>query len=98
MKKWTTAIFIFVSIQAKSQSLYFPPLTNNTWDTIAPASLGWCQPAIDSLYSYLEQTNTKAFMILKDGKIVLEKYFGNYTVDSIHYWASAGKSLIGMLT
>jgi len=98
MKKWTTAIFIFVSIQAKSQSLYFPPLTNNTWDTIAPASLGWCQPAIDSLYSFLEQTNTKAFMVLKDGKIVLEKYFGNYTVDSIHYWASAGKSLIGMLT
>lgn len=98
MKKWLTVIILFISIQAKSQSLYFPPLTGNTWDTLSPASLGWCQPAIDSLYSYLEQTNTKAFMVLKDGKIVLEKYFGNYTTDSIHYWASAGKSLIGTLT
>jgi CubicO group peptidase (beta-lactamase class C family) len=98
MKKWVTAIFIFLSIQSKSQSTYFPPLAGNTWDTIAPASLGWCQPAIDSLYSYLEQTNTKAFIVLKNGKIVLEKYFGNYTVDSVHYWASAGKSLIGTLT
>lgn len=98
MKKWLTAIVLFISIHAKSQSLYFPPLTGNTWDTISPASLGWCQPAIDSLYSYLEQTNTRGFMILKDGKIVLEKYFGTFTADSIHYWASAGKSLIGTLT
>ena len=30
---------------------------------------------------------------IADGKIVLEKYFGTFTQDSIHYWASAGKSL-----
>ena len=98
MKKWITAVLIFISLQSDAQSSYFPPLTGNTWDTIAPASLGWCRPAIDSLYSYLEQTNTKGFIVLKNGRIVLEKYFGNYTVDSIHYWASAGKSLIGTLT
>jgi CubicO group peptidase (beta-lactamase class C family) len=28
----------------------------------------------------------------------LEKYFGTFTVDSIHYWASAGKSLTATLT
>ena len=84
MKKFVFIILIFVSFQTKSQSLYFPPLADNTWDTMAPASLGWCQPSIDSLYSYLEQTHTAAFMVLKDGKIVLEKYFGTYTADSIH--------------
>ncbi len=98
MKKLFTLILFFIVIETQSQSLYFPPLVGNTWDTMSPASLGWCQPAIDSLYSYLEQTHTAAFMVLKDGKIVLEKYFGNYTVDSIHYWASAGKSLLGTLT
>lgn len=98
MRKLFTLLLLIIVLHGKSQSLYFPPLTGNTWDTISPASLGWCQPAIDSLYSYLEQTNTDAFIVLKNGKIVLEKYFGTFTADSIHYWASAGKSLIGMLT
>ena len=34
-------------------------------------------------------------MVLKDGKIVLEKYFDAFTVDSLWYWASAGKTLTG---
>ncbi|HRG58569.1 MAG TPA: serine hydrolase [Bacteroidia bacterium] len=36
--------------------------------------------------------------MLKDGKIVLEKYFGSFTQDSIWYWASAGKTLTAFLT
>lgn len=76
-----------------SQSLYFPPSTGSNWENINPSTLGWCQPQIDSLYNYLENKNTKAFILLKDGKIVLEKYFGNFTQDSSWYWASAGKTL-----
>ncbi|MBM3438763.1 MAG: T9SS type A sorting domain-containing protein [Bacteroidetes bacterium] len=77
---------------ANAQSTYFP--TNiGTWETITPQSLGWCSSNIDSLYNYLNQKNTKAFLILKDGKIVLEKYFGSFTQDSVWYWASAGKTL-----
>lgn len=76
----------------KSQATYFPPNTG-TWETITPQSLGWCNANIDSLYNFLNQKNTKAFIILKDGKIVLEKYFGNFTQDSLWYWASAGKTL-----
>jgi CubicO group peptidase (beta-lactamase class C family) len=98
MKKIFTIFLIFISGHAHSQALYFPPLTGNAWDTISPSSIGWCQPSIDSLYSYLGQTNTKGFIILKNGRIVLEKYFGTFTADSVHYWASAGKSLIAMLT
>jgi CubicO group peptidase (beta-lactamase class C family) len=45
----------------------------------------------------LELNNTKAFIVLKDGKIVLEKYFGSFTADSTWYWASAGKSLTSLL-
>lgn len=83
---------------AKSQNLYQPPINNNLpWDTISPASLGWCTNRIDSLYRFLELNNSKAFIVLKDGKIVLEKYFGSFTADSVWYWASAGKSLTSLL-
>ncbi len=77
----------------RSQSIYFPPTLGNTWDTLQPGSLGWCQDKVDSLYDYLEGENSKAFILLKDGKIVLEKYFGTFTQDSAWYWASAGKTL-----
>ncbi|RYD52097.1 MAG: class A beta-lactamase-related serine hydrolase [Sphingobacteriales bacterium] len=48
---------------------------------------------MDSLYTFLSDKHTKAFIVLKDGRIVLEKYFGTFTADSIHMWASAGKTL-----
>lgn len=35
--------------------------------------------------------------MLKDGKIVIEKYFGSFTVDSNWYWASAGKTMTALL-
>lgn len=86
-------IFLFLHPPSNSQTLYFPPLNGNTWDTLSPAGIGWCLPYVDSLYTYLDQNNTKAFLLLKNGKIVLEKYFGSFTQDSAWYWASAGKTL-----
>ncbi len=93
MKKFLLILLFLFSLNSFSQSLYFPPNFSNTWDTLSPASLGWCDEKIDSLYNYLDDRNSKAFILLKDGKIVLEKYFDNFTQDSIWYWASAGKSL-----
>jgi CubicO group peptidase (beta-lactamase class C family) len=68
------------------------------WDSILPSNLNYCQTRIDSLYNYLQAKNTKSFILLKDGKRVLEKYFGTYKRDSLWYWASAGKSLAGFIT
>lgn len=31
-----------------AQSLYFPPLSGNQWETINPAELGWCQDSIEA--------------------------------------------------
>jgi len=76
---------------------YFPPKTGNAWQSIAPASLGFCPERVDSLYAFLESRNTKSFILLQDGKIVLEKYFGTFVQDSIWYWASAGKSMTAFL-
>ncbi|PLX11382.1 MAG: serine hydrolase [Marinilabiliales bacterium] len=81
-----------------SQSLYFPPIDNDNWETISTDSLNWCPDSIASLQSYLENTNTKAFIVLKNGKIAVEWYFNNHTQDSLWYWASAGKTIAAFLT
>lgn len=85
--------FFLLSIGKPNAQTYFPPLTGTVWDTIAPQSLGWCQDSIDNMYNWLGNTTTKAFIVLKDGKIVLEKYFGTFTADSVYVWNSAGKTL-----
>lgn len=97
MKKILTTLVFIVFSQISKAQLYFPPISGNTWDTIPPSSLGWCQDKIDSLLDFLDTKNTKAFLVLKDGKIVIEKYYDTFTVDSLWYWASAGKSLTSFL-
>lgn len=80
-----------------AQGLYFPPASGTNWDTLSISSQNYCQPQVDSLYAYLDTNNTKAFLLLKDGKIVLEKYFDSFQVDSNWYWASSGKTLTAFL-
>ncbi|MGQ8335033.1 serine hydrolase [Sunxiuqinia sp. A32] len=79
------------------QEIYFPPQNGDEWQTLSLEDLGWCNSEVDELYQLLENNSTKSFMLLKDGKIVLEKYFGTYTKDSSWVWFSAGKSLTSML-
>lgn len=77
--------------------MYFPPVGSMEWQTTSVASLGWNQTQLDDLYTYLQSKGTRAFIILKNGKIVAERYFGSFTSDSTWYWASAGKTMTAML-
>lgn len=94
-RNYLLLLFLFLTFQSRAQ-LYFPPTSGTTWDTLSPSSLGWCQDKIDSLYQYLDSKHSKAFILLKDGKIVLEKYFDTHTQNAVWYWASAGKTLTAM--
>jgi CubicO group peptidase (beta-lactamase class C family) len=78
-------------------ALYFPPVSGTEWQVNTPGSLGWNESLLSDLYSYLQTKNTKAFIVLKNGKMVIEKYFGTFTADSNWYWASAGKTMTAML-
>jgi CubicO group peptidase (beta-lactamase class C family) len=87
-----------------SGSLYFPPIDGSTWESADPATLGWDTTKIQDLYSFLDDGGTRAFIVLKDGKIVLEHYagkdilqLGSFTEKSVWYWASAGKTLTSFL-
>ena len=76
---------------------YIPPINTTAWETVSPATLQWGEKELSNLYTYLQQKNTKAFIILKNGRIAAEKYFGTFTVDSNWYWASAGKTATALL-
>jgi CubicO group peptidase (beta-lactamase class C family) len=79
---------------------YFPPTGSDTWETVSPSSLGWNTAEIPALKELLKNNGTRAFIVLKDGKIVIEEYFGNnlagtasFSRSTNWYWASAGKAL-----
>lgn len=76
-----------------TETLYFPPLTGTTWETKSIASLGWKQTAVQPLLDYLELKNSKSFIILVNGRIVMENYFNGHDANAFWYWASAGKTL-----
>jgi CubicO group peptidase (beta-lactamase class C family) len=78
--------------------VYFPPKTGGEWERSTPYSLGWNQNGLSDLINYLETKNTKGFIILVDGKIVVEEYFNNHSATTNWYWASAGKTLTSTVT
>lgn len=85
--------------------LYFPPISGNSWETESAENLDWNISQLPDLLNYLEVNNTRAFIILKDGKIIIEEYWGqnllgteNFDRDTNWYWASAGKTITATLT
>ena len=78
-------------------TIYFPPNSGTEWQSATPSSLNWNTSALPDLDTYLQSKGTKAFIVLKNGKIVLENYYGTFKADSIWYWASAGKTMTAFL-
>jgi CubicO group peptidase (beta-lactamase class C family) len=76
-----------------SDSIYFPPIGSNSWETKSVSELNWNESEIQPLLTFLDEKNTKSFMILVNGRIVMENYFNGHTASSPWYWASAGKTL-----
>ena len=82
----------------EASSMYFPPVNSSTWKTISSTDLGWNTSAEQALQDFLEEKNTEAFMVLKDGRIAIEWYFGDFTANKNHSWNSAAKTLVSVLT
>lgn len=79
---------------------YFPSNSSSQWDTVDPDSLGWDVEGLEELYTFHQENNSRAFIVLQDGKIVVEQYWDkdllgilDFSKNSIWYWASAGKTL-----
>ena len=81
------------------EQMYFPPNDGSaTWETKSLANLGWNQNAVQPLLDYLELKHSKSFVILVNGRIVMENYFNGHAATTPWYWASAGKTLTSTTT
>jgi CubicO group peptidase (beta-lactamase class C family) len=100
------AVFLCISCNRESpdttptpaDAVYFPPLTSTTWETKSITALGWNPTAVQPLLDYLELKHSKGFIILVNGRIVMENYFNGHSATANWYWASAGKTLTATLT
>lgn len=77
-----------------NDSMYFPSKTNDAWETTSVSALGWHQSEVASLIDFLIEKNTKSFIVLVDGRIVMEEYFDGHTANTPWQWNSAGKTLV----
>jgi CubicO group peptidase (beta-lactamase class C family) len=76
-----------------ANTLYFPPINLESWEKKSISDLSWNANALQPLLDYLAEKNTKSFIMLHDGKIVIEEYMNEHSGSKIWYWASAGKTL-----
>lgn len=108
MKSFTNSIILLLSFAScsnndgnqptPSDTMYFPPNTAAVWETKSPESLGWNQNAIAPLKEFLVEKHTKSFMILVNGRIVMEEYFNGHNSAAEWAWNSAGKTLVSATT
>jgi CubicO group peptidase (beta-lactamase class C family) len=78
--------------------MYFPANGGSAWETVSMSSLGWNESAVKDLKDFLKEKNSKSFMILVNGRIVMEEYFDGHTPSTTWTWNSAGKTLVSATT
>lgn len=107
MKKISLLFVLIISLwsctsddenSTNEEAMYFPPIGSTTWETKTVTSLGWDETQVQPLLDYLELKHTKGFIVLHNGKIVLENYFNGHSATETWYWASAGKTLTTAVT
>ncbi|NRD20597.1 serine hydrolase [Winogradskyella eckloniae] len=80
-------------VDPQLEDIYFPPNNSDTWETKTISELNWNEDQLQPLLDFLEEKNTKSFIILHNGKIVVEEYMNGHNSNTTWYWASAGKTL-----
>jgi len=80
------------------ESIYFPPIGSNEWQTTLPNDLNWNLNKLEDLKRFLIEENSKSFMVLVNGEIVVEEYFNGHDSVATWQWNSAGKTLVATTT
>ncbi len=67
------------------------------WQTIDPSEVGLRQEGLDALAEYAESTNSNCLAVVKDGELVDERYWNDFTPDTDQEIFSASKSVTSTL-
>ncbi|MCG2460641.1 beta-lactamase family protein [Flavobacteriaceae bacterium F89] len=84
--------------EREETQIYFPDTDSDVWETTTLDHLGWHQDQLQPLLDYLREKHTKSFIVLYNGKIVIESYMNGHNATLPWYWASAGKTLTSTVT
>jgi hypothetical protein len=90
-------VFQILTERVIGQELYFPPIGSGVWANISYAEAGIDSTKLPSLTSFLEENNTDACIVLRQGKILYENYFGDFNASDFSVWFSAGKTMTAAL-
>jgi CubicO group peptidase (beta-lactamase class C family) len=93
----TLILLLIASAYLAAAEYYYPPIGSDEWNTTSMTDLGWEKEKKTDLSNFLDTTGTKGFIILVDGKIVIEEYFNDFDKTKNWYWASAGKTLTSVM-
>jgi len=68
------------------------------WETAAPESQGMASAKLDAIWPDLQKHGTKTFLVIRNDKVVFERYATNYSRTTKHYTASMAKAVVGGVT
>jgi len=74
--------------------MYFPPTNSDTWETVSLSDLNWNENNLQPLFDFVDEKGTKAFIILKNGRITVEWYGNGSNANTNLPWNSAAKTLV----
>ncbi len=75
-----------------------PALFPAEFPTATPEQHGLESPKLDALWTELEQRHTNIFVVMRNDRIIYERYANGYDRNKPHYTASLAKALVGGLS
>jgi CubicO group peptidase (beta-lactamase class C family) len=80
---------------AQPAAQYWPPV-DDEWRTVTPSDAGWDRARLDEVVAFAGERDTRALLVLLDGRILVERYWevdAGYSRDV----ASCQKSVVSLL-
>jgi len=76
---------------------YFPPVVNDNWKKLDPATAGWDRARLQNVVDYVGEHNSTAFIVLQSGYILSENYWQGWDGNTSADVYSVGKTVAGFL-
>lgn len=97
-----TLVFVGIGLISTGSSLPAAPARVGTFPkefpTAAPETHGLESPKLDAIWNELEARKSNVFVVMRNDRIVYERYANGYNRTKPHYTASLAKALVGGLS